>query len=65
MLPVVSPFAKLITVAVFAILDIVMFIWGIDLMPLRDAQIIGVIITLLLAGAGMVVPSLPGLPGHK
>ena len=58
-MPAVTPFAKLIVVLIFAILDIAMFLWGIDLMPLRDAQIIGVLVTLALAAAGMVVPNLP------
>ena len=58
-MPDISPLAKLITVLVFAALDIAMFLWGIDLMPLRDAQIIGVLVTLLLTAAGMIVPAIP------
>ena len=59
-MPVITPFAKLIVVALLAVADVVNYVWSIEIMPVRDVQILGVILTLALAGVGMVVPNLPG-----
>jgi len=58
-MPAITPFAKLIVVAVLALADIVNYVWSIEIMPVRDVQILGVLITILLAGAGMVIPAIP------
>jgi hypothetical protein len=64
-MPAMTQLAKLLVVAILAILDVANYIWGIEFYGLRNEQIVGVVVTLLLAGAGMVVPSLPRLPaGH-
>jgi len=51
-----TPFAKLIVVLLLAVLDIVNYIWGIDLVGLRNEQVVGIIVTLILAAVGLMVP---------
>ena len=56
-MPAITPFAKLIVVLILTVLDIINYLWGIEIMGLRNEQAIGIIVTLLLAGAAMI-----GLP---
>jgi hypothetical protein len=55
-MPAVTPFAKLLVVLILAALDVANYIWGVDLYGLRNEQVLGVVVTLLLAVAGMIVP---------
>ena len=55
-MPNVTPFAKLVVVAILALADIVNYIWGIELLGRTNEQVLGIIVTLLLAAAGMIVP---------
>lgn len=55
----VTPFAKLIVVAILAGIDIVNYIWGTELIGWRNEQLIGIVVTLLLAAAGMMGVTVP------
>ena len=53
----ISHGAKLIVVVIVGIIDIANYWLGADLYSLRDEQLIGTILTLILMAAGMVMPS--------
>lgn len=61
-MPAITPLAKLIALAVLAVLDIINYIWGIELIGLRNEQVVGIIVTLLLAAAGMLGVAVPTRP---
>ena len=53
----ISHGAKLIVVVIVGIIDIANYWLGADLYSLRDEQLIGTILTLILMAVGMVMPS--------
>jgi hypothetical protein len=62
----ITPFAKLVAVLIVAAIDVANYIWGTELVGWRNEQIIGVVVTLILAAIGMIAPTVPGVArtGH-
>ena len=59
----ITPFAKLVVVLILALIDIVNYIWGVDLIGVRNEQALGIIVTLLLAAAGLLGLQVPSAGG--